>query len=200
MDLFSKCLVLIALIATFMANGQKLEKGDKAPTFTMETINGESLDLDNLNKEGKTVFISFLRYAGCPVCNLRVHELSKQYEDLMARNIQMIVVFESSKETLLEYTKDADSPFPIVSDEDNVFYDSFGVKKSFGKVLKTAFNKDAKSKMKKGKELYGDKEYKRDGALTRITADFVINTKGIIETAYYGTYIGDHLDLDSLKK
>ncbi len=39
MDLFSKCIVLIALIATSMANGQKLEKGDKAPTFTMETIN-----------------------------------------------------------------------------------------------------------------------------------------------------------------
>lgn len=199
MDLFSKSIVLIALIVTSMANGQKLEKGDEAPAFAALTIEGKSLDLDNLKKDGKTVFISFLRYAGCPVCNLRVHELSEQYEGLKAQNIQLIVVFESSEETLMEYTKDANLPFPIIADEDNVFYDSFGVKKSFGKVLKTAFNKDAKSKMKQGKELYGDKKYKRDGALTRIPADFVINPQGIIETAHYGTYIGDHLDLDSLK-
>ncbi len=196
---FLKYTVLIAFISTALANGQKLAQGDAAPTFKTETIQGESIDLDSLNKDGKTVLIAFLRYAGCPVCNLRVHKLSEQYEDLKAQDIQMIVVFESSKETLLAYTKDADLPFPIVSDEDSVFYDSFGVRKSFGKVLKTAFNKDAKAKMKEGKELYGDKEYARDGALTRIPADFVINTKGMIKTAYYGTYIGDHLDLDGLK-
>jgi peroxiredoxin Q/BCP len=40
---------------------------------------------------------------------------------------------------------------------------------------------------------------KQDGDSNTISADFLINESGIVKTAYYGKFLGDHLPVDQIK-
>jgi hypothetical protein len=67
-----------------------------------------------------------------------------------------------------------------------------------GKVFKGLFH-GAFKKMNKGKKLFRNK-IELDGTTDRIGADFLIDENGLVNTAYYGKYLGDHLPIDAIKK
>lgn len=174
--------------------GQKLKVADKAPDFSLVSATGDTLRLENF--KGKKVFLAFFRYASCPVCNFRMNEIIQNYEALQGKGYVFTAVFESSNETLQGYLKETEVPFAVVGDPTLLLYKKYGVEKSFWRMVGSMFNKKTKSNLKEGKVLVNGKNLKRDGNMSRIPADFIIDENGMISIAYYGKNIGDHLPLE----
>lgn len=178
-----------------IANCQKLKEGDKAPNFEAINTNGDTIRLDNY--KGHKVLVAFFRYAGCPVCNFRVHELIEHYDSISNKGYKIIAIFESGDDTLKEYLKEIIVQFSVVGDPYLKLYKKYGVEKSFWKTFSSAFRKQPMQAMKKGNKLFSNK-YKRDGSLTRIPADFLIDENGILTKVHYGKNIGDHLAITEI--
>lgn len=191
-----KNFVFVLLTFQFLSQNtamcQKLKIGEKAPNFEVISTNGDTIQLDNY--KGQKVFVAFFRYAGCPVCNFRIHELIENYDLLSSKGYRIIAIYESSNTTLNEYLKENFVPFTVIGDPQLNLYKKYGVEKSFWKMLGSAFTKQPKDAMKKGNELF-TKKYERDGNLARIPADFLIDENGILTTVHYGKNIGDHLPI-----
>ncbi len=52
----------------------RLTAGNIAPDFTVTDVKGKTISLSDY--KGKAVLLVFLRYAGCPWCNLALHRLT----------------------------------------------------------------------------------------------------------------------------
>jgi thioredoxin-dependent peroxiredoxin len=181
------------IITTISVMAQKLNVNSKAPEFEIKSVQGETISIGRY--KGKKILLAFFRFAGCPVCNVRIHSLMENYTKLKDQHIEVIAVFESGNELLAGYIKDAGIPFPVIGDHELTLYKKYGVQKSVLKMLNTMFKKTPKQQMKKGKALFAENKYKQDGSMTRMPADFVIDEKGEIKIVHYGKYIGDHLPL-----
>ncbi len=142
--------------------------------------------------------LTFNRYASCPLCNFRTHELLSVYDSLKKNGLIIISVYESKKELLTEYTTKEQVPFVMVADPEETLYKKFKVRKSGWRSF-TGLFRDYRQKHSAGKKLFRSK-YERDGSLSRIGADFLIDENGIIQTAYYGRFAGDHLPVEAIVK
>lgn len=178
-------------------NGQ-LTQGQIAPLFTVTDTSGDSVQLTDYRS--KKVLLAFFRYAGCPVCNFRVHELIEKYPQLKEKGYEVIAVFESSNTTLSQYIADTNIPFKVIGDPSLALYTKYSVEKSMNKMMGSAFNKKTKRAMKDGADLFENKKYKRDGTLTRIPADFIIDEQGVVQSVWYGKTLSDHYPLDNILK
>ena len=195
---FIKIITIAVAFSVQFATAQRIKVNDKAPTFTAIDVNGTKIDLEKY--KGKKVFLAFFRYASCPVCNFRMHDILENYDQIKASGYEIIAIYESTNETLNEFLKDENVPFPIIGDSELVLYKKYKVEKSFWRTIGSDFDKKVTKNKSKGKELFKGKKLKKDGNLTRIPADFLIDENGIITTAYYGTDIGDHLPLEQIIK
>jgi thioredoxin-dependent peroxiredoxin len=188
----------ILIITTISVMAQKLKANEKAPEFELKSAQGEIISLSKY--KGKTVLLAFFRFAGCPVCNFRIHALMENYTKMQEQQIEIIAVFESGNELLAAYSKDANIPFPIIGNHELSLYKEYGVQKSVLKMMNTMLKKAPKQQMKKGEALFNKKKYKQDGSMTRMPADFLIDSTGKIQIAHYGKFIGDHIPLAEIIK
>lgn len=195
---FIKIIGVVIAFSFQFTTAQRIKVNDKAPTFTAIDVRGTKIDFEKY--KGKKVFLAFFRYASCPVCNFRMHDVLENYDQIKASGYEIIAVYESTNKTLNEFLKDENVPFPIIGDSELVLYKKYRVEKSFWRTISSIFDKKVTSNKTKGKELFKGKKLKKDGNLTRIPADFLIDENGIITTAYYGTDIGDHLPLEQIIK
>lgn len=166
-----------------------------APDFDVIDIYDNRRRLSDYS--GKKVMLSFYRYASCTFCNLCIAELIGVYPEFSQANMEFLAVFQSPKEGILEHVGALKTPFPIIPDPERVLYKLYGVKQSSKwkyflgllhlKKLVAAFSKG----LIKGKA---------DGDQFLIPADFLIDEKQIIHTAYYGKDISDHLSVDVIRK
>jgi peroxiredoxin Q/BCP len=174
----------------------RLQINQPAPALRTTDVQGNLIDLGTLR--GKQIYLSFERNAGCPVCNLRTHELLKQSQYFNNRDVKVIMVYESSPEKMREYLGETIYPFHFVADPKNELYNRYGVERSMGKLMKSVFN-GIIGKVMKGKKLF-KKPVKQDGNMDRIHAEFLIDAVGRVRAAHYGKYVGDHLPFDDLKR
>ena len=190
-------LVAMAISPTINSYAQSmhLQANQTAPDFLVPDAHDKPVSLRLL--QGKKVLLSFQRFVGCPICNVRMHELMSTYDSLSKQNVEMIVVYESSKENLRKYLDDTSLPFRMIADPDAKLYALYGVGHSMGKVMRGMMN-GAIKKAKLGEKLY-KRKLKRDGTMSRIEADFLINPDGTIATAHYDRYLGDDLPLATIR-
>lgn len=166
-----------------------------APDFSVTDAYGKSLSLRDLR--GKKVLLSFQRFVGCPICNVRVHELMNAYDSLSRQNVELVVVYESSADNLRQYLADTPVSFRMVADPDAKLYTLYGVGHSMGKMMRGMMH-GAMKKAKAGEKLFKTK-LNRDGTLSRIEADFLINPDGTVATAHYDRYVGDDLPMTAIR-
>ncbi|MFN8438742.1 MAG: redoxin domain-containing protein [Cytophagales bacterium] len=188
---------LISLFVSKNTFAQQLKKGDLAPTIVTQDCKGNNINLNEW--KGQKIWVSFLRYAGCPVCNFRVHELLKNYDQIVKSGYKLIAIFESEQVVLNKYASDYNIPFTLIGNPDLNIYNDYKVEKSNGAIVKSTFSSNTFHAMKSGKKEFTEK-IKRDGSLNRIPADFLIDENGIIETAFYGKTISSHLPLSNIIK
>lgn len=174
----------------------KLKNGSLAPELNTLDVYGNSIRLSDY--KGKKVLLSFHRFIGCPVCNLRVHSL----EQLAMHDIQVINVYESNPETMRKYLADTLFTASFIADQHNHLYKQYGVNKSWLQFF-IGFIKDGMIKGMKGMKLFkgGIKGMPMpDSSFSRIPADFLIDENGTITESYYGKHFGDELPIDRIKE
>jgi peroxiredoxin len=172
----------------------KLKPGQKIKSIELPAIDGTTFKLNNI--KGKTCLISFFRFAGCPFCNLRMHELVKRYDEL-DKNFTIIAIFDSPLDNLIEHAAGHKAPFPILADENNIYYKEYAIEHSISGVLKgMIFRMPTLLKgMMKG---YIPLKFK--GSITTMPAEFLVDSEGIIKMVHYGKDEGDHLPFEIIKE
>ena len=182
----------------FQSNSKKMKmtKQQAAPIFTINDVKGATVNLTDF--KGKKVLLTFYRNAGCPICNLRFHELQEQADYFKSKRLVLLAVYESSADNMKQYLE-GENPYAImIPNPGQSLYQLYDIDKSMGKVMKGLFH-GALEKVKKGKKLFKH-EIKADGSSDRIGADFLIDESGKINTAYYGKFLGDHLPITEIKQ
>lgn len=170
----------------------KVAERTAAPDFSTTDVFGKPVRLSGLR--GQRVLLSFMRNAGCAVCNLRVHELRQKADSLRAANTAVVLVYESDTATMREYLADEQIPFTFIADPEQTLFGQYAVETSVGKFLRSMAN-GVMAKGKAGSALTHKPMPRQDGNMTRIGADFLLDENGIVERAHYGRFVGDHLPL-----
>lgn len=165
-----------------------------APDFNVTDVFNNNISLKTY--KGKKVYLAFMRFAGCPVCNLRVHSLLKQADAFKEKNIEVVLVYESSISSMRLYLEDTSYPFTFIADPENSLYDSYGVEKSWSKFLVSLF-KGLLTKVSSGEKLF-KKKPKPDGNLNRMEAEFLIDENGNLSIAHYASFLGDNVSIEKI--
>jgi len=168
----------------------RLSKGDSVKHIQLPSIDETTFNTEIF--KGKPFMISFFRFAGCPFCNLRIHEMVNAHQD----NFNIVAIFDSPLDNLIKHSKDHHAPFPILADEKNIFYKKYGVEKSFLGMLEGMFLHFPR--LMKGM-LKGYLPTTLKGSLITMPADFLIDKNGKIHTAYYAKHEADHIPLETIK-
>jgi len=166
----------------------KLQAGDTAPQFTAVDTDGNTVDLASY--KGCHVMVVFLRYSGCPWCNLAIHRLTLESK-LLERNGCKVIAFIQSAEDDVKaniYERHITKPpFPIIPDASMKFYKMYGVGKSLAAAAHSI--KDIPYWLKSVFEL-GFKQTKFDGNMLVVPAMFLVS-KGdqkIIKAEYSSSF------------
>lgn len=169
------------------------KSGDNIVSITLPAIDGTIFNLDNL--KGKPYMLSFFRFASCPFCNLRLHQLVTRFNEF-EKDFTMVAVFDSSLENLQRHTEKHQAPFPILADKKNTYYKAYGIQHSLTGMLKGTFFR--MPTLLKG-IFAGYIPINPKGSLTTMPADFLVDKNGVIRVAYYGKDEGDHLPFEQVK-
>lgn len=166
----------------------------KIKNITLPAIDGTIFNLDSI--EGKPFLLSFFRFASCPFCNMRMHELVKRYGELND-NFTIVAIFDSPIDNLRLHAQGHKAPFPILADEANQYYKQYGIQHSvLGVVKGMVFRMPTLLRgIAKG---YIPTTIK--GKMTTMPADFLIDADGIVHQEYYGKDEGDHLPFERIKE
>ena len=168
--------------------------GDNIGQLRLQSLDGTWFDVDQLG--GKRFMLSFFRFAACPFCNLRVHELVARFDEL-GSHFTAVAVFDSPLDNLQRFASRHRAPFPILADPANVYYRAFAIERSFPEILKAALLRFPAVVRAVVFERYLPASFR--GHLATLPADFLVDERGIIRRAYYGKDIGDHLPFEHVK-
>ena len=169
-----------------------LNVGDTIQPRALRTI--DNADIAVPASEG-TVHLQFRRFAGCPICTLHMHELTRRRNEIASAGVTEVVVFHSAADALRRYQ--ADLPFAVVADPDRKLYKEFGVEASLRATLHPRAMLAAARGMRWSKA---------SGAIGRgenhfgKPADFLIGTDGTVLACKYGTHADDQWSVDELLK
>ncbi len=164
-----------------------------AINFHREDIHGQDFSLDFL--KGEKVLLSFYRYVHCPFCNLRLRQLMERSNEYQAKGLKIVVVFESSKESILSHSENKQLPFITLADPERELYKLYGLKESW---LGLAFSllrlKDIVEIMRRGLL-----RFQPENAIAQLPADFLINENFLLSHSYYARDIGDHIPFEIIE-
>jgi peroxiredoxin len=167
----------------------RLQPGDKAVPFSVETIEGKPISLEVF--VGKPLLLMFYRYASCPMCNLRIRDFAQGYSRLHEQGLEVVAFFHSPARNIRANAGRRDIPFDIVADPKYKVYQTYGIETSWFRFLLSmflpSFYVDWLRAMRYG--IWGGVDWQ----MGKMPADFLIGPDGRILKAHYGRDIGDHL-------
>lgn len=169
-----------------------LKVGDVAPPFSVHDVFGNTVDLSSYDE--KFVLLVFLRYSGCPWCNLALHRLSLEHSMLSKNGCEIIAFIQSDKEHIIQNIYERHKvkpPFPVVADPAKEYYRLYGVKTSTIGVVARSIGKVPYWVQAVYK--HGFKQTSVDGDLFLVPALFLVNgsTCEIVKIEY-GSSFYDH--------
>ena len=162
-------------------------------TLRLPALDGSTFELDRL--AGRPYLLSFLRFASCPFCNLRVHELVTKF-DQFPDDFTIVAIFDSPLDNLRRHAERHESPFPILADEEGRAYALYGIEHSVFGVLKGMILR--MPRLMYGMFAKGYLPLRMQGSMTTMPADFLVDRAGVIREAYYGKDEGDHLPFERI--
>lgn len=170
-----------------------LKTGDKIELIELTTIHGDQVKIPD---QKHLIHLQFRRYAGCPVCNLHLRSVAKRHSEIVAAGINEVVVFYSTRETMLEFQNML--PFAAIADPEKKLYGKFGADRRMSPLAAlnprswfTALNAIARSPSLKGAKGNGE-------STMGLPSDFLIDPIGRILALNYGERVDDHWSVDQL--
>ncbi|MFQ5842471.1 MAG: peroxiredoxin family protein [Thermodesulfobacteriota bacterium] len=155
------------------------EIGTRAPQFRLPSIQGTRFSL--YRREGTWVVLVFYRGSWCPMCNIQMKSLARDYPRFQALNAEVIAVSADTPEGAEKIRDKSGAPFPILLDEGN------SVTKSYGLLAEKREWKDLPALVHgKKSETYA------------IPGVFIIDPQGILRYSYVSKSFKDRVKNDDL--
>jgi peroxiredoxin Q/BCP len=171
----------------------QLAHGAAAPGFNLVCPDGTRPTLPDLT-QNQPIYLFFLRYTGCPICQMKLQELAENAATFQDAGIGITVVMQTSESSLAELAAAGALPFPIAADPGCEIFDLYGV--STVPVWRYVTPSVISGAMKAKK--MGFSHGKRTGRELQAPAVFLIDKQQIIRYAYYGQNVGDLPDMAKL--
>ena len=138
--------------------------------------------------------IQFRRFAGCPICNLRLQSIIAQHQEITEAGIREVVVFHSPDAELLPYQ--GNFPFDVIGDPTKALYRKYGVESSISAFLSLkAWAASLKGNLRKDKPAMTGLP---NGGIAGLPADFLIAADGTVRAAHYRSHAFDQWSVDEL--
>lgn len=178
----------------------RLKPGDRMPNFTFNTAYEQGRTVQDI-LGGKPTFFVVLRYIGCPSCRYDVHMLSKRYQEFIEKSAQVLVVMQSSPESIREDLKEAGLPFDIICDEQLEIYRSLAIEPA-ASMAELAPEEIMPQLMKKGEEAkaLGFEHGRYEGIEEQLPALFLVDDSGVVRYAHYAKNLLDMPSVDQMLK
>jgi peroxiredoxin Q/BCP len=112
----------------------KLKIGDKAPDFTANDQNGESISLSDF--KGQKVVLYFYPKDDTPGCTAQACNLRDNYEQLINQDYVVLGISKDDEKSHLKFIKKYNLPFSLIADTDTKINEAYGVwveKSMYGK-------------------------------------------------------------------
>ncbi len=111
-----------------------LEAGDKAPDFTAEDQDGNTISLKDY--KGKKLVLFFYPKASTPGCTAEACNLRDNWKSFQAKGYEILGVSADSKKRQQNFKEKYELPYPLLADEEKEVINAYGVwgpKKFMGK-------------------------------------------------------------------
>jgi peroxiredoxin len=168
----------------------KLKVGETFQQLALTNIHGAPVALPDI--QSKWVHLQFLRFAGCPICNLHLQTFLKKAEVLKTAGIHEVLLFHSSTESLLPFQ--GAFPFDVIGDPEKILYRRFGVESSVFSILNPlAWPAIIKGNLAKARPRGGP-----EGGPLGLPADVLMTPQGTIIAVHYGTYASDQWTVEQV--
>lgn len=169
-----------------------LNPGDDAPRFTVTDVKGTPVRLEDF--AGKHIFLTFHRFAACPLCNLRTDQIVQYAQLWQQRGLVILAFYHSTVASIERFITNRNPPYSVIADPDRAVYDPYGVRSSTLRALAGTgpWHPKAIRAMSKG---YFPSFTGVDGDTSLLPADFLITPDLKIHKAHYARSSADHLDV-----
>ncbi|MGB0956315.1 MAG: peroxiredoxin-like family protein [Panacagrimonas sp.] len=164
---------------------------DVAPEFNLQDADGHSFSLSDL--VGKPVALLFMRYVGCPVCQMDTIEYKQQYQALKDAGLEVVMVFQSSLDNLQRYSVKEVLPFTTLSDPKGEVYKAYGAGWGIGGFLSVKNLSPMVRSLKSG-----HRHGKFEGNEFQYPAAFIIDMDGRVRFSHYGKTVTDGISPQAL--
>jgi peroxiredoxin len=178
---------MIMMNATVWAN-KRLRVGEVAPPIRATSIQGAEVIVPD--RQSGLTHVQFLRFAGCPVCNLHLQRYIKRYPELQAAGIRELVLFHSDANFIIDYY--GKLPFDLIADPRREIYARYRIETSPWAIL----SPKAWPGLVKGYRL--KKAGTIDSTTFGLPADFLIDSAGRIVHCSYAAHASDQWSVDEL--
>ncbi|MCB9479714.1 MAG: AhpC/TSA family protein [Deltaproteobacteria bacterium] len=161
----------------------------QAPDFEFVDVNGNKGRLSDILGEGRRVALVFLRYVGCPICQMRFWELEAAIEKYHDAGAELLVVIQSTPATMELYQQKKPYKLRVIPDPDRRLFELYGVQiATWGEYVNPAgMGASLKATFK------GYRHGKWDGVERQKPGAFLIDTDGRFMLVHYGRGVSDNL-------
>src|SRR5690606_35308350 len=101
-----------------------LKKGDKAPNFSQQDEQGNTISLNDY--KGKKLVVFFYPKASTPTCTTEACNLRDNYKELSDKGYSILGVSADSPKRQLGFKEKYNFPYPLLADEDKSVIKAFG--------------------------------------------------------------------------
>lgn len=160
----------------------RLRIGQPAPEFSGHSPWHEALVL---RPSSRPVVLIFLRYQGCPICQMEISRLVSETSRLTGNIPEIFVFLQSTPDSIAEEAARDSFPFTVIADPQGEIYDQYGVTSGAGYLhprnLYSLFLAHRK----------GFRHGRFEGREFQMPAAFALDDKGMIRMAHYGSHLSD---------
>lgn len=166
----------------------KYAAGQTMPDFSYVTPFSKGLLSETVQSvPGKTALI-FLRYYGCPICQLDLHSYSEGFSQITAAGGQLLVVLQSDPKGLAAQIEPDTFPYDIICDPEAELYRMLSIEPA-ASMLKMMSLSALKKVIKSTSAGYKHGAY--EGNEQQLPAAFIMTPDRKLTYVHYGKDAGD---------
>ena len=93
--------------------------GSVAPTFSLSSLDGETVDLGETTERNRVVVLNFWA-TWCGPCRLEMPQFDRAYAELRDEGLEILAISDESPDVIREYLAERPVDFPILLDTDGI--------------------------------------------------------------------------------
>lgn len=152
-----------------------VNKGDKAPDFTLPNALGNSVTLYDELKKGP-VILTWYRGSWCPYCNIQLHDYQASLSEIQSVGAQLMAISPELPDSALSWQEKNELEFVVLSDVGNNVAREYGVVYKLADAISASYKPGGRNDLSK---YNGDESLELPLAVT-----YVIGMDGMIEYAF----------------